>query len=327
MNRSVYAIVGVAVIAIAIISIALLSSPDIDTIIANKDCSAAMKFTDDNLDETTAEQQLKLGALIGGCLASGGSMESDAAKQATEILKKISPKNIVYKWPESIGDSPDNPIKLPYTLDENYMRSDLGIGGCEITINGLRSDPANSEFNYYLDITVRSTGDAKSCEINGKNRIIECLADRKKPYSPHCNRQSFVDAGDVLVGIDINTDNQQGREPSGQMYGFFFRGVYNSHGFDFGGSIDADTGDSIWLFDEEKSHTWNPGVYISSTQRVGSGAGLFASYWNIALNPTNVELAFLDASELEKYPEYEEVNLNFRDIQYLKYFEIKYLDP
>ena len=67
--------IGIGIAAIIIVGIAvgvvLSQTPDFDAIIENKDCGAALAITDEQAEQATVQQQLKLTSLVFNCMRTG----------------------------------------------------------------------------------------------------------------------------------------------------------------------------------------------------------------------------------------------------------------
>lgn len=70
--KPIYLVGGVAAagIIVAVVVLGVLP-PDLDAIIENKDCDAALKLTDADLEKANAEQQIGIGLLLTGCILQG----------------------------------------------------------------------------------------------------------------------------------------------------------------------------------------------------------------------------------------------------------------
>ena len=69
---SPYIAIGIiALIAVGASAVILGTAPDIDAIIQNGDCEAAGKLTDADMSSATANQQIKIAALLGSCMFGG----------------------------------------------------------------------------------------------------------------------------------------------------------------------------------------------------------------------------------------------------------------
>ncbi|RNJ79302.1 MAG: hypothetical protein D9C04_05090 [Nitrosopumilus sp. B06] len=65
--KPTYMVIGIAIVAVAVAAAALSSAPDVDAIIANKDCGRAMSLADGDLAGLTNEQTSKVIALVADC--------------------------------------------------------------------------------------------------------------------------------------------------------------------------------------------------------------------------------------------------------------------
>ncbi|RNJ80110.1 MAG: hypothetical protein EB829_00765 [Nitrosopumilus sp. H8] len=329
MNRFAYVVVGVIIIAVITAVLALpgadlggmIAGSDPGYIIASKDCRAASLLTIENLGDATTGQQLGIIRLLGDCISTG---EIESVSDTREAMRTMS-KNVKYDWPESAGNSlpagnnPDNPIELPYTLDENYMKSDDGIGGCELTINAV--ERVDGSTKTYLHMTVKPTRDVEYCQLNGLDGILEEYQNNKR--RAHGDKEAVIKNGDVLVGIKIHANPPDGGGFSPETL-FGFVGFAYVDKIRFNGHIDAGYGGSQprWNFDnDEETGTWSPGLYIGD-YREATGWGLFSgyTYTSYPRSLTNVEFIFLDVSELDEIKG-DKVSFRDPDIQYSKYFD------
>lgn len=320
--KPIYIAGGSIACAIAItivLAITLTSEPDFDAIIANKDCNAAIKLTGDDKAKATFEQEFKIDLVIVSCIFTEGNLESDSVKQQeepAEPIKQVVLKDIVHEWPESIGDSLDNPIMLPFTLDENYMVSNFGVGGCKITINGAHKTlgwgPGAPE--YYVNMTISPLEGTELCQVKGVKYIVENA--RENVYREEIiHKKPLIGSGDVLVGIYINTYEPDDFGFSYEtLYGFVFREGYASKNtFYTNGKLPNELRYSFypgWKFDESEKGEWLPGTRI--LEHSGNA-------------PKNIELVFLDENKLKDI-EGDRVSLLDSSILYSKYLEFKLIE-
>lgn len=330
LNRIAYGIIGAAVVAVIAVMIVTLAVPgsnlgsiamisDPDSIITNKDCGAAARLAVEDLEDATLGQQLGMLKLYADCI---DAEEIESISDIKETMSIIS-KNIKYEWPESAGNSPDNPIKLPYTLDENYMTSDSGIGGCEITINSVDLIEASFEDMVYLNMEVMPVRDIEYCQLNGIDDILE--EHKKNDKRAQGSKETIIKNGDILVGIRVNTNYPDRADHiSNTMLGFV-RTAYEDQ-IRFSGTLnDRSNLQPRWHFGEDDAGvgSWSPGVGIQNSETVRTGWDLFAGYTFTSYDryPTNIEFVFVDASKLDEI-EGDLVGFMNPDIQYSKYFAI-----
>ena len=67
MNK-IIPIVAIVVIIAVVAVISASSGPNLDAIIENRDCDAVRALTDSDVENATADQQLKLTVLLGQCV-------------------------------------------------------------------------------------------------------------------------------------------------------------------------------------------------------------------------------------------------------------------
>ena len=66
---------GIVVVVGIIVAVALsTATPDFDTIIANRDCDAALKISEEQVSNAGVEQAFKMELFMTGCILSGGNM-------------------------------------------------------------------------------------------------------------------------------------------------------------------------------------------------------------------------------------------------------------
>lgn len=325
LNKVVY-VIGV-VVAAAVIGILIMSGSDLedviissnpDHVIASKDCGAAVLISADDLKGTT--QQLGMLGLLGDCI---NTEEIESVQETRQTIKSIA-GNVEYEWPESIGDTPDNPIRFPYTLDENYMTSDTGIGGCEITINGMDITRGEDNDRITLDMEVKPVRDIEYCQLNGIAGLLEALANTDNDRAQG-SKAPIMDRGDILVKIYINTNFSDSDDRFNTMFGFtrtIYEDYLNTGGIEYGGSGYPQP---WWYFGEdgEETGTWSPSAKVPNREIVSTGYDFFrgATFEGRDRYPTSIELVFLDTA---KFDEVEGNLVSFFDksVQYSKYFEI-----
>lgn len=69
--KPTYIVIGIAVVAVVIAAVALASAPDIDAIIADKDCGRAMALGDHNLVGLSNKQTAQIISLVAECTLKG----------------------------------------------------------------------------------------------------------------------------------------------------------------------------------------------------------------------------------------------------------------
>ena len=71
MNKIIIIVPIVILAAIGVGVMSIASGPDLDKIIQDRDCSAAMALTDGDMEKATAEQQIKIGLMMTTCILTG----------------------------------------------------------------------------------------------------------------------------------------------------------------------------------------------------------------------------------------------------------------
>ena len=71
MNKIVIIVPIVILAAIAVGVMSIASGPDLDKIIQDKDCAAALSLTDADMEKATSEQQIKIGLMMTPCILTG----------------------------------------------------------------------------------------------------------------------------------------------------------------------------------------------------------------------------------------------------------------
>lgn len=326
LNKIRYVLVGVVIAAIVVAltlsgsdleDVVISSNPD--HVISSKDCGAAALIAAKDLEG--ASQQLGILRLLGDCINTG---EIESVPEARETMKMIV-DSVEYEWPESMGNTPDNPIKFPYTLDENYMVSDTGIGGCEITINSMDITRGDFQDIVRLDMEIKPVRDIEYCQLNGMDRLLQELANTDNDRAQG-SKKSIMESGDILVKIYANTNYPDSDDRSNTLFGFV-RTIYEDYlslkGLQYVGPGHPEP---WWYFGEEtdvETGVWSPDIKIINAERITTGYDFFAGYTftSYARYPTSIEFVFIDASRLD---EIEGDLVSFLDprIQYSKYFEI-----
>ena len=159
MAARVIMVIAVAAVAAAVLLVAL--PPDIGMVIATGNCGAAARLTADDIGGATADEQIRLGGILAGCPA-----EEVAAQ--SRMLAGI-------EYLPDAGLTPDDPIILPVTLDRRLTTSNVGPGGCEITLDGIGTERSYGSGRdlYYLEATVRALPGAEYCELNGVDWALD----------------------------------------------------------------------------------------------------------------------------------------------------------